>query len=237
MMKFFLEIYNNVVLTQSPRSFFILSAISLLLYRIPLIDKILRTFHTLIHESGHAFASLLTGGKNHRMELKTNLSGLTITESRSKFRQFIVALAGYPFASATGFLGFFLLLNDKAGIFHILLLSVAAFQLLLNIRNSYGIIWAILVCTLLLLEIVKLPQLMWSTGVIICTVILFESVIMAAHIFILSFRKPLLSGDAANLHKITGIHSVFWGTLFFAQSVVFMFYSGKLILSWADIIS
>jgi len=235
-MSFFQEIYKNVVLTQSPRSFLILAGVSILLYRVPLIDKIFRTFHTLLHESGHAFASLLTGGKNHRMELKTNLSGLTITESKSKFHQFIVALAGYPFASASGFLGFYLIINDMTGVFHIALLSIAGLQLLLNIRNTYGIIWAILVCTLLTLELIKLPQLMWSTGIIICSVILFESVLMAAHIFILSFRKPSLSGDAANLHKITGIHSGFWGTLFLAQSVLFLLCSTKLILSWAEII-
>lgn len=236
MMDFLREIYLNVVLTQSPRSFFILAAVAVLFYRIPFADKILRTFHTLLHESGHAFAAMLTGGKNHRMELNSNMSGTTLTECKNKFHQFVVSLSGYPFASAFAYLGFFLILNNTTGVFHIVLLSVCLFQLLFNIRNTYGIIWSLLVCALLLLELLHLSELMWASGVVICSVVLCESMIMSANILFLSFSKPTLSGDAANLRKITGIHSGFWGLLFFVQALVILALSVQMILNWTQII-
>lgn len=231
-MNFLDQLYNNVVLNSSPRSFFILAGISILLYRIPLIDKILRTFHTMLHESGHAFMALLTGGKNHRMELQPNMSGVTITESTNKIQQFFIALAGYPFASAFACAGFYLVLNNTTGIFHIVLLGITILQLLLNIRNTYGIIWSLAVISLLLLELLKMPELMWATGVIICSVILFESLIMAGYILYLSFTNHKNAGDAFNIQRLTHIHSGFWGLLFFAQAVFFVILSIKLVTGW-----
>jgi hypothetical protein len=229
-MEFLNEIYENVVLNQTPRSFFIFIIIAIATYRIPIIDKILRTFHTLLHESGHAFAAMLTGSKNHRMELNTNMSGLTITESKNKIRQFVISLSGYPFASAFSWLGFLLILNNTPGIFHILLLSIAGIQLIMNIRNTYGIIWSIAVIALLAAQLLKMPQLMWSTGVIICTVIHFESLIMSGYIFSISFTKPSMSGDAANLQKLTGIHAGFWGLFFLAQALFFSYLIVQLVI-------
>jgi hypothetical protein len=231
-MNFLNELYQNVVLTSSPRSFFILAAAAVFLYRIPIIDKILRTFHTLLHESGHAFTALLTGGKNHRMELKPNMSGMTITESKNKVQQFFIAIAGYPFASAFAFFGFYLILNNITGIFHIVLLVIVAIQLLFNIRNTYGIIWSLAVISLLLLEMIKMPQLMWATGVVICSIILFESLIMAGHILMLSFIDHKKAGDAFNIQRLTGIHAGFWGLIFFGQAVIFTLLTVKLVIGW-----
>ncbi len=221
-MTFFHEIYTNVVLNPSPRSFFILAGVAVLIYRIPVLDKVFRTFHTLIHESGHAFASLLTGGKTYRIELYPNMSGMTLTESRSGFHRFIVSISGYPFASAFAWGGFLLILNNTPGIFHIILISVLVLQLLVNIRNTYGIVWALITLALLLFQVVKMPQLMWATAVVILTIILIESLIMSAHIFYLSLKKPKLAGDATNLSNMTGIPAVFWGLLFVSQALFFV---------------
>ncbi len=231
-MNFLQQIYNNVVLVPSPRSFFILAGIAVALYRIPLFDRILRTFHTLLHESGHAFTAFLTGGKNHRMELQPNMSGMTITESSNKIQQFFVAIAGYSFASAFAYFGFLLILNNTTGIFHFILIGITCLQLLLNIRNTYGVLWAVAVISLLLLEVIKMPELMWATGVIICSVILIESVIMAGHILYLSFVNHKNSGDAFNLQKLTRIHAGFWGLFFFAQAVFFVILTVKLLFTW-----
>ncbi len=233
-MNFLNEIYQNVVLNPSPRSFFILAGLAVLTYRIPLIDKLLRTFYTLLHESGHAMMSLITGGKNHRMELNSNLSGLTITESRNSFFQFVVAISGYPFASAFAWLGFVLILNNATGVFHIILLVLIFVQLIFNIRNSFGIIWSIAVMILLGLEMYKMPHLMWATGVIICAVVLFESLIMAGHILFLSVSNPKMSGDANNLGRLTGIPAALWGAVFFSQAVFFVYLSFREILFWAE---
>jgi hypothetical protein len=220
-MNFLYNLYENVVLNPSPRSFFILSCAAIILYRIPFIDRLLKTFHTLIHESGHAFAALLTGGKNHRMELNTNMSGLTITESHNVFFRFIIAISGYPFASAFAYLGIILTAKNTSGTYLIILLCVLILQLILNIRNTYGIVWATGMIALMTLQLLKVPELMWATGVIISTVILFESLFKAGHILIISFTKRKMAGDAANLDKITGIHAAFWGMIFFTQALFF----------------
>jgi len=224
-MNFFENFYENVVLNPSPRSFFILSGAAIILYRVPIIDRLLKTFHTLIHESGHAFAALLTGGKNHRMELNTNMSGLTITESQNAFFRFIIAISGYPFASAFAYLGIILIVNNTSGIYLTVLLCILIFQLMMNIRNTYGVIWASGMIVLIALQLVKTPQLMWATGVIISAVVLFESLLKAAHILVLSFSKRKMAGDAANLDKITGIHAAVWGLIFFSQAVFFFILS------------
>jgi len=228
-----IEFLKNVVLHPSPRSFYLLSAAAIILYRIPIIDRVLRTFHTLLHESGHAFAALLTGGKNHRMELNPNMSGLTITESKSKFHQFIIAISGYPFASAFAFGGIFLITHDVPGVFLISLLVVTTFQLLMNIRNLYGVIWSLAVIALMFLLLFKMPQLMWATGVVVNAIVLFESFIMAGHILLLSFKKPKMAGDAANLQALTGIHAVIWGVFFFGQAVFFVGIAVREILFWS----
>jgi len=135
------DFIRNVVYYPSPRSFYILSAVAILVYRIPVVDKVLRTFHTLLHESGHAVAAVLTGGKNHKIELNANMSGLTITESKSGFHRFLIAVSGYPFASACAWGGVYLIVHNMSGIFIISHLVLTVLQLLLNIRNTYGIIW------------------------------------------------------------------------------------------------
>ncbi len=219
------QLLENVLLVPSENSFLILSGIAVLIYRIPVIDKIIRSFHTLLHECGHSVMAILTGSKSYRIELKPDMSGATITENKNKFTQFFIAFSGYPFASAFACLSIFLIMNNLICFFHILLLTLVVFMLLTNIRNTYGIIWGLTVSALLVLQLVKLPQLMWATAVVISSVILIESLIMSYHVLILSFKSPKNAGDAANLKKLTRIHTGFWGLFFFLQAVTFAFLS------------
>ena len=231
-MEIFHDLFKSVVIDVSPRSFFILATISIILYRIPILDKVLRTFHTLLHESGHAFASFLTSGKIRRIELHPNMSGITATESNNKFKQFLVSISGYPFASAFAYFSFFLIFNNKLIILHLILLCVIVWQVIFNIRNFYGIIWALTVATLMVFELIKMSELLWASGVIISSIVLFESLFMSGTIMVLSFQNSQNAGDASNLYKITKIHSAFWGIFFFLQAVFFVYLTIKDFLVW-----
>lgn len=231
-MEFIYKIYENVAINHSLRSFFIIAGLSIIFYRIPFFDKLLRTFHTIIHETGHALASILTSGKIHRIELHPDMSGLTITESNSKFKQFIISISGYPFASAFAYSSFLLIFNNKLNYLNIILIIIIMWQVLFNIRNFYGIIWSLTVAILLFFEFYKIPQLMWLTGIIISSITLFESMFMAGKIFIISIKNPQNAGDTSNLYKTTKIHSALWGFLFFAQAIFFVVITIKAFFEW-----
>lgn len=222
-MQFFINFYENVVISNSPRSLLIIAGISILIYRIPVIDKVLRTFHTLIHETGHSIAAFLTSGTTHRIELYHNLSGITVTESSSKLQQSIISLSGYFFASLFAYISFLMIESNLLKVYLIALSGIIFLQLLLNIRNFYGIIWSLSSLIILMYVIFFQIQLAFAFSVMISSIILFDSVLASGWILILSINKSSKSGDAYNLQKTTSIPAFFWGLVFFAQALFFFY--------------
>ena len=89
------------------------TAASLILWFVPgaeLITYPLRLFSTLVHEGGHALATVLTGGSVQQIWLEPNTSGLTI--SRGGFAPLIYS-GGYLGTAAIGAAA--LLLSRKKG--------------------------------------------------------------------------------------------------------------------------
>jgi hypothetical protein len=209
---------------------YILIGVAFILPKIPIIGKFFNIINTAIHELGHALMALLIDGKVHKIELLGDSSGVTVTQSKSKFGSFLIALAGYPFAAATGWL--FLFMNsvgyEKGVVVGLPLLFLI--MLMFWIRNIYGIIWTLLFIGLnvFLIYYDKANWIMIAANFYAIAIII-ESLSSSFAILYLSFFRSDSAGDATNLQKITHIPTFFWGALFCAFSCFMGYWCWKLL--------
>jgi hypothetical protein len=180
----------------------------------------------MIHETGHAIMALVTNGKIDRIDLFADTSGQALTISKNSFFSFLVVLAGYPFASIATW-GLFILLSRQQFYFIIYFsLGLMLLNLILWVRNSYGILWLISCIgglgALIYFENIQLTE---YVALVICVAAISEAVYSAWIVFYLSFKKPKSSGDAYLLSQITHIPAFIWGILFFAQALYFAWLS------------
>ncbi|ARK30574.1 hypothetical protein BkAM31D_12455 [Halalkalibacter krulwichiae] len=85
--------------------------LALIVSFLPYLKSILGTIHTLIHETGHALAAILTSGKVYKIYLYSNTSGLAYTGSTSWLSSVIIAYAGYTFSSLVVLFAFYLIIH------------------------------------------------------------------------------------------------------------------------------
>jgi hypothetical protein len=180
----------------------------------------------MIHESGHAIMALVTNGKIERIDLFADTSGQALTISNNSFFSFLVVLAGYPFASIATW-GLFILLSRQQFYFIIYFsLGLMLLNLILWVRNSYGILWLIsCIGGLGALIYFENNQLTEYVALVICVAAISEAVYSAWIVFYLSFKMPKSSGDAYLLSQITYIPAFIWGILFLAQALYFAWLS------------
>jgi hypothetical protein len=88
------------IILKNPYSWWFIAAliVSSIIGQIKIIGPYLRIINTMFHEFGHALFALFFKGKVLDMELFSDTSGTTLTQSKSKRGQFMVAIAGYPFS-------------------------------------------------------------------------------------------------------------------------------------------
>jgi hypothetical protein len=204
--------------------------IAFILPKIPVIGKFFNIINTAIHELGHALITLLIDGKVHKIELFGDSSGVTVTQSKSKFGSFLIALAGYPFAAATGWLLLFMnsVGYEKGVVIGLPLLFLI--MLILWIRNIYGAIWTLLFVALNAFLIYYNEQKWIDIAAHFYAIaIVIESLSSSLLIFYLSLFRSDNAGDATNLCKITHIPAFFWGILFCAFSVFMGYWCWKLV--------
>ncbi|KEO82279.1 M50 family metallopeptidase [Tumebacillus flagellatus] len=192
------------------------------LMRLPIIGTYLMIVDTMIHESGHALMALLTNGKVVSMSLFMNTEGLTWIASASRFGQILTSLAGYVFSSLAAFLFFWLLKQERHHLICCILLGFVAADLLLWVRNLYGIIWLVTFGALLIALLRAKRGWFVRYGMLfICGIVLVDSVYAALQVLELSMFYPYSAGDAANLSHYAVLPAFVWGLLFFAQSLFF----------------
>ena len=203
---------------------------SIVLTRIPFIGQVLQVINTMIHESGHALMALLTQGQVYSISLFANTEGATMTGTTSWIGRVLVSASGYVFSSAAAFLFLLLLKKGKHHWILWVLIAFAAVNLLLWVRNLYGILWLIgfLAFLIVLLRSGSGPFLEYSI-LLIAGILLVESVSSAFQIMWLSFASSSAAGDATNLARATYIPACLWGIGFFAQS---LYFSGWAVVKW-----
>jgi len=219
------ELLQNILANQT-LVFYLLLAIALFLTRIPVAGKYFRSVNTMIHEAAHAFMTLAVSGQIISINLFADTSGSTVTKAKGKFAQFLIAIAGYPFSAVMGFLLMFLLSNGNELYILFILLSIVLILMVLSIRNSYGLFWAISFALINLLLVYFDNKTAISIAATFFTLIIVtDSLISALVLFVLSVRDKKKAGDATNLHKITGIPAVAWAILFAVFSALMVYLS------------
>ena len=197
--------------------------IAVLLTKLPIVGKYLAVVNTLFHEVGHQLASIMTGGKAHKIQLFANTEGLAFSSHRYWIGRVLTALAGYMFSSFMAATFFFLIYKGSYNLVISLLLTILAISLFFWVRNWYGFFW-------ILSFSVGFVWLLWKVeGSIIENVVLFlvsilfvQSITSAFTIMYLSFKTPAHAGDATSLAQLTYlIPAQIWGIFFFVQSLYF----------------
>ncbi|WP_170885549.1 M50 family metallopeptidase [Bacillus alkalicellulosilyticus] len=199
--------------------------IAFIICHIPVIRLAFCTVNTLVHESGHALMALLTSGKVYSISLFANTEGLAETGTSSWIARFLVSYAGYTTSSLVAFGSFYLIHTDNSHFLFYGLVGLALLNLTLWVRNIYGILWLSAFITLsFYFHYHQLSS--WKEGftLLIACILLIHSVSSAFTIFTLSITRPKHAGDATNLAQQTFIPAVFWGLLFFGQSLVSLYY-------------
>ena len=211
--------------------FYVLVAFSLIISRVPVVGKFIKCVNTLIHESGHAFAALLTSGSVLKVELFSDTSGSATTTSSSWLAKVVVSLAGYPFSSAVSFGLFYLVKHNQFSLILYFLIALALINLLFWVRNLYGIIW-ILVFGSLCGGVIYLnnQNLTLAWIVMVCTIVFSDAFISSLELLYLSVSQPKKSSDAVNLAKISWFPAFVWALVFVAQAGLFGYYSVMLFL-------
>ncbi|WP_227938235.1 M50 family metallopeptidase [Alkalihalobacillus deserti] len=196
-------------------------AIAIIISFIPRVRPFFFIIYTLIHETGHALAALLTSGKVYCISLYASTDGVAHTGSKSWFSSVIVAYAGYTFSSLIAILAFFLIANGESTFLFYVLFTIALINLLLWVRNKFGIFWLLIyIGGSYLLIHYQLTSVKEMIVYLLASIILVQSVLASLTILILSLTNSKQAGDAQALQKLTFIPAFVWGSIFFLQSLL-----------------
>lgn len=191
---------------------------------VPFLGRYVSMINTLVHENGHAIAALLLNGKVYSIKLFRNTEGVAVTGQRGWFSSVVISYAGYTFSSITAYVCFMLLNKGQMNFILYALLSIAILNLILWIRNIYGVIW--LVSFIMLCGWAIHSGSNWFQSFLahfFSSVLLTQSVSSALQIFMLSVVRRKSAGDATSLAHYTKIPAFIWGFLFFAQALYVAF--------------
>lgn len=201
--------------------------------QLPVIGPYVSVVNTFLHEFGHAIVSLLLGGKVQAIRLFTNTGGVAVTATSSWLARNLTALAGYPFASFSGYMMIYCLKNGYEDYLLYTLFGILALTLLVWIRNLYGFFWILTFGAIISYFVWDSEPILKTEFLYFITAIVYiQSLYSALVILYLSLTKPDESGDAKNLSRSFLIIPAFvWGILFAGQAIFFAYEGLNLWLS------
>lgn len=196
--------------------------LALVLLRIPKVGRFFRVVNTLFHEDGHAIIALLTSGSVDKINLFADTSGTCVYRPKNKIAEFLVLLAGYVASSASAYGMFWFLHHQHNDWFLYSFAGVLGLNLILWVRNKYGVFW-ILFFGLLIAACIYLQNniLNFYFLFFISALNLVESVYSTLVILYVSAEEPSQAGDARGLRQLTFIPAIIWALLFVAQAGFF----------------
>lgn len=207
-------------------TFYIVLALSFIINRLPYAGVFFRTVYTMLHESGHAIAAILTSGEVIKIEYRKDTSGLAQTKTNSRFSAFLTSFAGYPFAALASSVLLILTINGQLKIVAFILLSLVILNLILFVRNSFGIVWLIIFSILLIIMMIYANHLTQRIFLLfVCMIAFTETIASTAVITILGLTNGKKSGDMSNLKKITGVSAAFWSIMNLVIVVSILYYT------------
>ena len=194
-------------------------AIAIALNYLPKVGRIFKGFNTMVHESGHAFMSLLFSGEVVSVDILHTGEGVATTKSKSWFAKFFVSIAGYPFSSIVSFLLAYLIFTSHYNYVLYLTICFSVINLIFWVRNPYGLVWLIITNGFLFsIFYFHLNLTQYYTALFITAFIFTDAWISAWHILYLSIKEPKKAGDAKNLQSFALLPAFFWGLFFWLQA-------------------
>lgn len=209
-----METLNNWITENESLAFYAIMACSFIFNRLPYLGVFFRTVNTLLHESGHAIAAVVTSGEVVKIDLNKDTSGIAQTKSKNKACAFVTSFAGYPFAAAASSGLLILSMNGQHKVAAFILLSMILINLMLFVRNAFGIMWLLLFSGLIIVSVWYTSDMFLKILMMFVSMIAFtETIASTGFITFLALTQPKKSGDMANIQKTTGIPAAFWGVL------------------------
>ncbi|WP_219638944.1 M50 family metallopeptidase [Cohnella sp. CFH 77786] len=205
-------------------------ALAFVVIQIPVIGTFFKIADTMIHESSHAIMTLLLQEKVLQIELFANTEGVTYSEFSSRTSSILISAAGYTGSSIAALCLAVLCARGKHAASLWFFLLVAAVNLVLWVRNPFGMTWLALFIGLLLFALWRRGNWTVVLSVGLYVFVLAESVSGSFTILWLSLHSPASAGDAANLARDTLLPAGFWGALFMLQAIVFGFLSVRTVM-------
>jgi len=194
--------------------FYGIFAMAAIVLRLPVIGRYFRTVNTLLHESGHALGAILSSGEVVHIELNKDTSGTAYTKSGSKSAAMFVSFAGYPFAAFASGLLIWLTVTNQYNLVFLILLTIALLNLMLFIRNTYGIIWLITFSGLIVLVAwIGNPSVSRIFTLSVSLISFAETIMSTLTIFYLGLTSPRKAGDLTNLAKTSKVPALIWALL------------------------
>jgi hypothetical protein len=193
----------------------VLALVSVVLARVPYFALLLFPFHlfgTFVHELGHGFAAIITGGTFHRLVVFPDLSGMAW--SSGGVRWFITS-AGYLGSALFGAVLAVLSARRISARRLLVGLGVAlAILCLFFVRNLFGIVAGLLVAAALCIAGRKLPQ-RWANGFVLFLAVqmMLNALDSLMDLTLVSASVPATASDAQIMAQATGVPAVVWAVL------------------------
>ncbi|SEO83089.1 M50 family metallopeptidase [Paenibacillus sp. OV219] len=204
--------------------------LAFIVIHIPFIGPFFRIANTLIHESAHAIVSLILQGQVLQIRLFANTEGVTYTMSSSYLASMVTSAAGYVGSSLAAY-GLALLCSRNKHIVTLwLFVILASVNVLLWVRNPFGVIWLVLFIGLLAFALWRKGNWAAALSIGLFAFVLAESVSSSFTILWLSLYTPGGAGDAVGLANKTGLPAGFWGVFFMLQASLLGYLSVRTVL-------
>ncbi len=224
---------NNVNLTidqvkKKQTLFLVISGVlTLILLSIPFLEPISHVFNlftTIIHETGHAIANMISGSRDISIEVNLLTTG-GVTTSRGLLNGFTIS-AGYLGASLLG--GLLLIISAYHKISDVVLRLLGIFLIAIALLFMIGH-WATFIITLLfaggfiLLSLIKVRAISMFVVAFLAVQLIFNAFTDIINLIRISFGAPSLYtglSDAAMMAKHTGIGtSWIWAIIYLILSL------------------
>lgn len=174
-----------------------------------------RNVDTMVHELGHAVATLVLSGQVLYIELYADHSGVTYSYIERGWKMIPLGLSGYMSASLFAVLLFHFYGQGKLKAGLIAMSLLAAVSLGFFVNNAYGVIWLIG-----FMIVNGIAMFFPYDGVrkfyylLVSFICLEQSVMGPIYLLVLSVTSPGQAGDAANLSRATDVPAIVWSSLF-----------------------
>jgi hypothetical protein len=186
---------------------------ALLTHLIP--SSFFRNLDTMVHEFGHAVATLALSGKVMYIELYADHSGVTLSTITKSWSLIPISLSGYVTASLFAWFLFWAYSKGKQKLGLIVTTVIAVLSLVLFVRNSFGVMWLLGFIALTVVIMLFAPR--WLRDfyyLLLAFLCLEESVFGPLSLAVYAWMDASAAGDATNLSRYTFLPAIVWALLF-----------------------